>query len=116
MFGLLLLIVRRSLRNAPLTLAVLVGLLVLVTLLVAAPLYTAALADVGLRATLADAPLDQRSVRVALAGRLPQLTKPGNPVEVVLGPSAAEQFEVDTGQTLALSERAGGDPIAPILV
>ncbi|MDQ5850624.1 MAG: hypothetical protein M3380_00875, partial [Chloroflexota bacterium] len=66
MFGLLLLVIRRSLRNAPLTLAVLVGLLVLVTLLVAAPLYTSALADVGLRATLADAPLDQRSVRAAL--------------------------------------------------
>jgi hypothetical protein len=66
MFGLLLLILRRSFRNGPLTLAVLVGLLVLVTLLVAAPLYTAALADVGLRATLADAPLDERSVRVAL--------------------------------------------------
>ena len=66
MSGLLLLIVRRSVRNAPLTLAVLVGLLVLVTLLVAAPLYTSALADVGLRATLADAPLDQRSVRSVL--------------------------------------------------
>ncbi len=66
MLGLLTLIVRRSVRNAPLTLAVLVGLLVLVTLLVAAPLYTAALADVGLRATLADAPLDERSVRVTM--------------------------------------------------
>lgn len=66
MAGLFLLIIRRSLRNAPLTLAVLVGLLVLVTLLVAAPLYTTALADIGLRATLADAPLDQRSIRIAL--------------------------------------------------
>src|ERR687885_1028187 len=63
MFGLLLLIIRRSLRNAPLTAAVLIGLLVLVMLLAAAPLYTAALADVGLRAALADAPLSQRDVR-----------------------------------------------------
>src|ERR687885_626353 len=63
MFGLLLLIIRRSLRNAPLTAAVLIGLLVLVMLLAAAPLYTAALADVGLRAALADAPLSQRGVR-----------------------------------------------------
>ncbi len=66
MFAFAMLIVRRSLRNAPLTAAVLIGLLVLVTLLVAAPLYTTALADVGLRATLADAPLDQRSVRIRL--------------------------------------------------
>src|SRR3712207_4662503 len=64
MLGMFLLIIRRSLRNVTLTAAVLVGLLVLVTLMVAAPLYTTALADIGLRATLADAPLDQRSVRI----------------------------------------------------
>src|SRR4051794_29395995 len=176
MTGLLLLIVRRSLRNAPLTVAVLVGLLVLVTLLVAAPLYTSALADIGLRATLADAPLDQRSVRIALPidqlqraeherlsqtivttaaraawlkptvlgairtkrlvtpgndterrvvlaeadtalanlrtveGRLPRPTDPGQPVEVVLGTTAAEQFGVGVGDTLALAEREDGDP------
>src|SRR3712207_4443439 len=60
------LIVRRRLRNAPLTTAVLVGFLVLLTLLVAAPLHTSPLAHVGLRPPLADAPLDQRSVRMAL--------------------------------------------------
>ncbi|MDP9316387.1 MAG: hypothetical protein M3R24_36965 [Chloroflexota bacterium] len=64
MFTLLQLIVRRSLRNAPLTLAVLTGLLVLVTLVVAAPLYTTALADAGLQSALEAAPLDQRSVRI----------------------------------------------------
>ncbi|CAA9268858.1 MAG: hypothetical protein AVDCRST_MAG26-2712 [uncultured Chloroflexia bacterium] len=174
MFGLFLLIIRRSLRNAPLTLAVLVGLIVLVTLLVAAPLYTAALADVGLRATLADAPLDQRSVRSVLAsdqlgqaeyarlsqaiataaqeasrlkpvvigavrtkrlhlpddltdrrvlvveaetaeanlrtveGRLPRSTAVDQPVEVVLGSSAAAELGVGVGDTLTLAERAEG--------
>jgi hypothetical protein len=55
------------LRNAPLTLAVLAGLMVPVTLLVAAPMYLSALADMGQRTTLAQAPLDQR---VAAGGRL----------------------------------------------
>ena len=182
MFGMLLLIIRRSLRNGPITLAVLVGLLVLVTLMVAAPLYTAALADVGLRATLADAPLDQRSVRIALPspslqeaehrrlteavttgaqagawlkpsvlsatrtkrlflpraergrrvtlveadtalenlrvveGRLPAATGANDALEVVLGATAAEQFGIGLGDTLALAERNGGDPLVPIVV
>ncbi|MBA3946344.1 MAG: ABC transporter permease [Herpetosiphonaceae bacterium] len=66
MFGLLLLGIRRSLRNAPLTLTVFAGLLVLVLVLAGAPLYLAALGDVGLRAAIADAPLNQRGVRVLL--------------------------------------------------
>ena len=62
----LFLILRRTLRDAPLTLTVLFGLLVLVTLLVAAPLYMDAIEDVGLRATIAAAPLEQSGVRAVL--------------------------------------------------
>jgi len=65
------LIVRRTLRDVPLTIVVFAGLVVLVTSLVAAPLYINVIEDVGLRATLADAPLDQSGVRAVVT--TPQL-------------------------------------------